>query len=109
MVLTVADKGWIAAHLPESVTVVLGAVGAWWTQRGAKLRALGRRVTALERDQIARHQELKNEMSEMRESFTSSLVNEHGMIVGEIDKRFGDMQKTQQLILDKLIPGAGDR
>lgn len=104
-----AEKSWLATHLPESVVASCGVLSAWWAQRGARIRSLGRRVTTLERDQVERHQDIKNEMSEMRESFNASLKNEHYLIVQEIDKRFDDVKGTQQLILDKLIPGASER
>lgn len=63
-------KDWLAAHLPESATVTIGAIGAWWTQRGSKLRSLARRVTKLENDRVTREH-----VDELRESLNASIAH----------------------------------
>lgn len=93
-------KEWLAAHLPESATVTIGAIGAWWTQRGAKIRSLGKRVTRLEQTQVNR-----DDFSQLTDSVVSQIAHNQE----RTEERFKDVQATQRLILEKLIPDASQR
>lgn len=93
-------KDWLAAHTPESVAALLAALTAWFTQRGVRIRSLAKRIAKLERNQVTR-----DDFSQLTESVVSQIANNQL----RTEERFLDVQATQRLILDKLIPGAGER
>lgn len=63
-------KDWLAAHLPESVVTIIAFVTAWFTQRGARLRAHHKRIQKLETERVTRE-----DFDELRESMNATFTN----------------------------------
>lgn len=87
-------------------TAFMGLVTWFGLDQIRKVRGHGVRIAKLEREQVTR-QDLKDQLDEVRSSFNATVQNEHSLITNAIEKRFDDLHETQQLILNKLIPGRG--
>jgi hypothetical protein len=92
-------RDWIA-------TAVMGVLGWFSLDFIRKFRKHGSRIADLERTQVTR-EDLKNQLDEVRASFTGDVATSHKLLQDNVDSRLDDISETQKLILSKLIPGAG--
>lgn len=67
-----SNPNWLLEHMPESVTAVFLAISAWFAQRGARLRGIGRRVSKLEQDRVTR-EDLELLRGRMEDAFTTGI------------------------------------